>query len=593
MVRADRIIFLVLACAAWAYVVARAFLVPAVHDEAGAFHMFVLTGDFVPFVTGWNAGNHFTQDALAQASYFLFGESLIGLRAWSVLSFLLYAWYLWRSGPWFRSTFVRWCMWAGLLCVPFMVEFFSLARGYGLAMAFWSMTIFHTVRYAQERSYRDLIVALIGLSLALWSLVSMLMILAGVLVVLGVHVLQGKTLRGEQRRLVPVVLLGVVPWSAAVLFALALKANGALYAGTGAGYFEGTLASVSGHVMNSWSPPWLLVLAVLVLVALGFWSARPAWMENRRTVIAASLLLAVLLVDALGQTLSSMLLGSRLPTDRAALYLVQPMIMLVALSVDLIGVRWTWTRVLAAVLLLLPLREARRANVDFAVCWPDQAIPAEFYRIVAERQQRSDRPLIVGAQEFQAKSTWAFGSHAHGLRLNALDQFEFPQPVCDLLMIDTTSQTAPTGFRTIARGDGGRINLMERTEPLRTRLLLDSVLSSPMSSDEFRTFWRADAKPFRGLDLIIEISADIRSERGTINSIVYAYVEDEDGHKPYDRHVQVDHFRGSSHDGAFVLAEHLPRLGPRAARIEFGLYNPAYRTFSLDSVRLRVREVLH
>ena len=593
MARADRIVFLVLACAAWAYVIARAFLVPAVHDEAGAFHMFVLTGDFVPFVTGWNAGNHLTQDALAQVSYFLFGESLIGLRMWSVLSFLLYAWYLWRCGPWFRSAFVRRCMWTALLCVPFMIEFFSLARGYGLAMAFWSMTIFHAARYMQERAYRDLLFALVGLALSLWSLLSMLMVLAGVLAALGAFVLRDKALRQAPRRLVPVVLLGVVPWAAAVLFALGLKENGALYAGTGAGYFQGTLASVAGQVMDSWSAPWALVLAVLTLCSIGLWSARAVGPESRGTTMAVALLLTVLFVDALGQTLSSVLLGSRLPTDRAALYLVQPIVMLVALSVDMIGARWSWARALATGLLLLPLREARHANLDFTACWPDQAIPAEFYRIVAERQKRTDRPLIVGAQEFRAKSTWAFGSHAHGLRLNALDQFGFPQPVCDLLMIDTTSNAAPTGFRTIAKGGGGRINLMERTEPLRTRILLDSVFSSPMSSDEFRTFWRADARPYRGMDLILEISSGIRSARGTINSIVYAYVEEEDGSKPYDRHVQVDHFRGSSHDAEFALAEHLPRLGTRAARIEFGLYNPAYRTFSLDSARLRIREVLH
>ena len=593
MARADRIVFLVLACAAWAYVIARAFLVPVAHDEAGAFHMFVLTGDFVPFVTGWNAGNHLTQDALAQVSYFLFGESLIGLRMWSVLSFLLYAWYLWRCGPWFRSSMVRRCTWAALLCVPFMIEFFSLARGYGLAMAFWSMTIFHTTRYLQERAYRDLLFALAGLALSLWSLLSMLMILAGVLAALAAFVLRDGSLRRSPRRLVPIVLLGVVPWAAAVLFALGLKQNGALYAGTGAGYFQGTLASVAGQLMDSWSAPWALVLALLMLSGAALWTTRMDGPESREPAIAVRLLLAVLSIDAIGQTLSSILLGSRLPTDRAALYLVQPMLMLVALSVEMIGARWSWARVLAAGLLLLPLREARRANVDFAASWPDQAIPAEFYRIVAERQKRTDRPLIVGAQEFRAKSTWAFGSHAHGLRLNALDQFEFPQPVCDLLMIDTTGDPAPAGFRTIAKGGGGRIDLMERTEPLRTRILLDSVFSSPMSSDEFRTFWRADARPYRGMDLILEISSGIRSERGTINSIVYAYVEEEDGNKPYDRHVQVDHFRGSSHDAEFTLAEHLPRLGTRAARIEFGLYNPTYRTFSLDSARLRVREVLH
>ena len=592
MGRSDRIVFWVFAGAMWAYVIARAILVPAVHDEAGAFHMFVLTGDFVPFVAGWDVGNHVVFSALAQVSFFLFGESLPGLRVWCVLSFVLYAWYLWRSGDWFVSTMVRWCVWATLLCVPFMVEFFSLARGYGLAMGFWSMALFHLVRFMGSCRYRDLLAALSGTILATWSLLSMLVICGGVLGVLGVVAIRNKALRGAPRTWIAGIALGAVPLVGAVLFALGLQERGALYAGTDRGYVDGTISSICGPVLDMWNGAWTIVMLLCALMLGGLLATRSSPSSPAGTTTALSILSGLLLFDALVQTLSGVVLGSRGPMDRAALYLVQPAILAAALAVDTIGARVQLFRGLAVGLLIIPFRGIRQANVDYTSFWRDQAVPAEFYSIVAQRQRTADRPLLIGAQEFIAKSTWDFGARAHGLELNAVDQFGFPQPVCDLLMIDTTVYAPPAGFRVIARSGSGRNNLMERTEPLRTRVLVDSSFSSPMSDRQFRTFWDTDAERYRGRDLVLELSMGISSTRGTINSFVYAFVEEEDGTKPYDRHVTVDHNRGSSFHGSFTLAEHLPRLSERASRIGFGLFNPAWRRFSLDSVRLRVREVL-
>jgi hypothetical protein len=418
------------------------------------------------------------------------------------------------------------------------------------------------------------------------------MICGGMLVVLGVVAIRNKAVRGTPRIWIAVAALGAAPWVGAVLFALGLQERGALYAGTDRGYVDGTISSICGPVLDMWNGGWTIVTVLCALMLGGLLALRSRPSPPAGMVPALSILSGLLLFDALAQTFSGAVLGSRGPTDRAALYLVQPAIMAAALAVDAIGERVHLFRVLVVCLLFIPLRGIRQANVDYASFWRDQAVPAEFYRLVAERQRQADRPLLIGAQEFIAKSTWGFGARAHGLELNALDQFAFPQPVCDLLMIDTTAYTPPAGFRVIARSGSGRNNLMERTTPLRTRILVDSSFSLPLSDAQFRTFWRADAERYRGLDLVLELSTGITSTRGTISSIVYAFVEEEDGSKPYDRHVMVDHFRGSSFHGTFTLAEHLPRLSERASRIEFGLYNPAWRRFSLDSARLRVREVL-
>ena len=592
MGRADRVVFLVLACIAWSYVIARAVLVPVVHDEANVFYMFTLTGDFIPFVTKWDAANHFVFDALAQVSYFIFGQSLVALRMWSVLSFVVYAWYLWRSGEWFRSTFIRWCAWAGLLCVPFMIEFFSLARGYGLGLGFWTMALYHLVAFAKTRGNGDLTTTLSAMALACWSTLSLLMVWSGVLAFVTGSILLDRSAKPKARPLGIIALAGALPWVLAVLFAFGLKDHDALYAGTDRGYISGTIASLSGEVCGWWDSPGLVVIGVVVLAAAGLTAGRHLTDGQRLQQLALVLLFGVLVFDALLQSLTQAILGSHLPTDRAALFLLPPSILVSALSLDAISVRFSWVQPLAAFLLLLPFREIQRANVDHATFWRDQMIPSEFYHIIAERQQASDRLLLVGAQPFQAKSTWTFGMHQHGVQLNELDPLDFPQPNCDLMMIDTTTHSPPPGFRVIARGASGVINLIERETPLRTRLLIDSAMSIPMSTDEFRMIWTADASPYQGKDLVLEFRAWINAPRHLTKAMIFAVVEEDGGTKSCDRQISIDDQRGAMEEGPFAIALHLPRLGNQARRVQLGLYAPEWRPFALDSARIRVREII-
>jgi hypothetical protein len=588
MGRSDRIVFLALAGAAYVYVIARAIMVPVILDEAGAFHMFVLTGDFVPFVAKWDAGNHLVYSALEQVSYFLFGESLIGLRIWSVFGFALYAWYLWRCGPWFRSAVVRWCAWAALLCVPFMVEFFSLARGYGLAMGFWAMTLHHLVRSVTRPTRKDLIAVLVGTILTTWTLLSTLMICGGVIAIVGLMALRDRWPLGRGWTIVSVAGLGILPWSVMVAFALDLSAHGALYAGSSGGYTDGTIASLGGQLLGLREAPWTMILTVLVAALAGLLMAHSKDGAPAGQRIPLALLTGLLVFDALALSLSHALLGSNLPTDRVALYVVQPAVMVVALGIDAIGAKWAWCRVLAAALLFLPYREASWANVDHTSYWAEQAAPASFYRLVEEHQRTKDRPLLVGGYVFLAKSTWPFGARVHGSGLVALDAEGFPQPTCDLLMIDSTAFDPPPGFRVIARAKSGHNNLMERIEPLRTHLMVDSVFSLPMSDDEFRFLWEVAARPWKGRSLLLGLDARITSPRGTIDTDLTISVKDSAAAHIFHNRIAVDHYRGSTTDGWARLVMRIPLVPDSAATIGFSLHNQRRRWYALDSVRVRV-----
>jgi hypothetical protein len=75
----DRKLFLLFAGVAFAYVALRAVLVPLTHDEARTFFVYTRTGEFLPWLGHWDAGNHVLCTALGWLSYEAFG-----MAAWSM-----------------------------------------------------------------------------------------------------------------------------------------------------------------------------------------------------------------------------------------------------------------------------------------------------------------------------------------------------------------------------------------------------------------------------------------------------------------------------------------------------------------------------
>lgn len=132
--------FFLLCAIVLCYVIARAALVPFVHDEAATYSMYVQVGEFLPWRSHWDAGNHFLSTGLG-----IVADRVLGMRQWalrgaSVLAFVLYANGTWRLGKPINSRLVRWCAWSGLLLCPFVLEFFrcSVAMAWPWRSCSWA-----------------------------------------------------------------------------------------------------------------------------------------------------------------------------------------------------------------------------------------------------------------------------------------------------------------------------------------------------------------------------------------------------------------------------------------------------------------------
>src|SRR5579871_1048125 len=138
--RADRrTLFVAIAAAfalVWIYVAIRADLLSFTSDEAISFRIF-----HSYTAAAGRANNQLANTVLMQWSQDLFGESELALRLPNVLAFGLYA-----AGSLAllaslrrRSAIVLGA--ALLLADPFLLDFFGLARGYGISLAFAAVAL--------------------------------------------------------------------------------------------------------------------------------------------------------------------------------------------------------------------------------------------------------------------------------------------------------------------------------------------------------------------------------------------------------------------------------------------------------------------
>lgn len=129
---------------------------PFILDEATSFVEFVHPGisNIWPGEATWTTNNHLLNSALMWLSYQLFGHSEFALRVPNLLAFLVYAWAGFKLMQQLKNRMFRLVFTVGLFAPMYLIDFFAMARGYGLSFAFtllalalWIETIQNQKKY--------------------------------------------------------------------------------------------------------------------------------------------------------------------------------------------------------------------------------------------------------------------------------------------------------------------------------------------------------------------------------------------------------------------------------------------------------------
>lgn len=583
--RREKILFWTLVLVVWAYVVARAWLVPMVHDECASVLWYVQPGVWMPHEAHLDTNNHLTNSAIGVLSAKLFGVHPFAVRIGSMLAFLVYAWGCWYIGRRVRDAVIRWCLWPSLLLIPFVLDFFSMFRGYALEMAAWMFALESMLRFASSGASRHLIAALACLALATVSMVVLLpafVVGIGLLALLQLRSWRSLDTRERRRRAGWMVAFGVVPLVWLVTWILRFKENGMLVYGGDDSFIEVTVRSLLALVTGSDSLAlsWLVV----TLVALCALMAGRQWWTTRECSSPLTVLIAFLLAEVLLRVTMAVFTGANYPPDRTGMHYVPWVLCCFAFAVDGLAIKARWIHWAALPLLALPVRTIATANLDHTLIWPEQSIPARLVERVLAEEERLGRPIVLGSHE-QLKQCWLFAAWKADLTAPFIQWERFPAGLDDLRLLDRRVMAGMTeGYTMIDSAEGPGLYLFRRSSPLEVEPI-DSCFRPPHSgNDEFYDLLDIPDSLLREHDLLVQVEIPLTLLGSSPGLGLVLEVADSTGHHlVYDSYpicAQRHEWSGET----LRYARTIPAV-PGAVRTKIYLFNAAHAPLRLGPMR--------
>ncbi|MCA1671647.1 MAG: hypothetical protein LC799_05410, partial [Actinobacteria bacterium] len=328
------------------YVVVRASMVGLTHDESLSYGFVWGDSGFIDL-----SNNHWLNSWLMQVSGSLFGHSELALRLPNIAAYVLYGVCCGLLLVEARHAAARIAGFTVLFLNPFLLEFFSLARGYGLSLGFAAAALaaLLVARERQASAWEDVArLALIAVAggLAVYANPTALnLVLALLGVQLGETVVRAAARRPRQLGpLMASAALAVAAYGGllpVVRHAFDLEKRGELYFGGEDGFVTDTLGSLlttAAYLPANAPPPrWLSaaqLIVVSVVAAAGLWAVFRfvsgrccAWGNLQRAAVVVVAVVAA-------PVLLSGWRGTLYPIERTALVYVLTFGVLVAFAID-------------------------------------------------------------------------------------------------------------------------------------------------------------------------------------------------------------------------------------------------------------------
>ena len=149
------------------YALLRAWFVAPLHDENATFFHFIETGAIWGKGSLLDANNHLLNSYIGRFFYNLFGENYFLFRLPTALSTGLYFGVVWKLTSSFAINWQRWLITLAIVCVPFVFDYFSYTRGYGLALFFFCCALYFLQRWLITAKYHLLISLVLCLVLSI------------------------------------------------------------------------------------------------------------------------------------------------------------------------------------------------------------------------------------------------------------------------------------------------------------------------------------------------------------------------------------------------------------------------------------------
>jgi hypothetical protein len=307
----------------WAAIAFRAANLSLTHDEALTWQHYTQGSWFTTLTTLGTAGSndHILNSILIRLTTAIFGNSELAIRLPNVLAFGLYAfgcWWLLRSLR-LKLSFI-WV--APLVLAPFLLEWFALARGYGLATALFVVSLAALQHWATTNNSRHNWIIWIAITASFYANFSMLYGYLAVLIVY-LTLLFDRYRKSELKwsEIFPVLFSILFICYFTVLPLLTLFLRKEFYFGGSTNFIADTLASmVSTHTYANHSLQIIAAALVCAATIYAVITVALAWYRREHQFKTAPVVYVFLLVIIL-INLAFYATKQLLPVERAAIWL--------------------------------------------------------------------------------------------------------------------------------------------------------------------------------------------------------------------------------------------------------------------------------
>lgn len=454
------------------YLLLRALFLDTLHDEVASYMFYFYQGDYIGETIQWDANNHLLNSFIGHQLYLLFGDQFFVFRLPNVLAFILYFFGTVQLLKMLRG---RWVKITGLLAlntIPFIMEYFANARGYGISLGFFVWSLVLLIRYFQTERLRSLAFGYLCLVLAVSANLTFVVSALMIFVIALVFPRTQKEKRGTKERITTGVvhglfLLALMPF---IAFSFALKKAGALYYGSLDGIWDVTGKTLSRYVLF-YDADWLqyALLALFVLLILGIVKmlkplTHSAWLKQPVVVFSV-----LFFGNIIGALFLATFLKVNYPEDRTGMYLVLLLLLILVHLIDSFpSVRWS-----QVALLFFPVSLAMHLSLDTSVFSPDDRFNKAFYTKIKSHIEPHHSIMIYHIMNWN----WPY-LESHSNQKSSVAQFDNSNTtLTDFLITKTTmlnNPEIPKLYDTLATHPKSTYIAFKRKQPLE-KIALDTT----------------------------------------------------------------------------------------------------------------------
>lgn len=420
------------------YLLLRIIYNETLHDEVATFILYFYHGDYVGESMHWDANNHLLNSFIGHQLYKVFGDNFAILRLPNLLAFVVYFFGTIKLTKSFKTPYLKLTSVIALNTIPFIMEYFANARGYGLSFGFFVWVLVHFINFQKTNDLRSLLYTYLFLIL---TVSANLTFVNTCFILLGINIISIFLRKDEES-----LFHKVKEWFAHIGFILLLspfiyygfllREKGALYYGSLDGLWEVTGKTLSRYILfldGDWLKyVYLLLFALLVvyLIVRLKSSKLKEWFKAPFVIYAC-----LFFGNIIGILLLAWLLEVNYPEDRTGIYLALLFLLMLFYVFDHIKIgKW-----LHWLFLFFPISFLGHLSLHTSVFSPDDRMNNEFFAKVKEHTEAENSIMIYHIMNLN----WPY-FESHYKNKSSVGLFSDPNStLTDIIVTKTTVITNP------------------------------------------------------------------------------------------------------------------------------------------------------